>query len=994
TVSSFYCSGEAARDSIIAKFNWLITDNGKNCVTTAPEIKISSSTTEIIDNDVTPSLVDSTNLGSVDTNSTAQVATFAITNMGAKGDTLNLTGNPVVALSGTGASHFSVVNQPSKTQLDSGETTTFTVKFFPTVVGTHNAELSIANNDADENPYNFSIQGTGTAVAAPAPEISIVNNGIEITSGDNTPSVADSTDFGKLDTNTTASITYYIKNTGNDILKLNSTPVLLTGNKGAEFVIAKQPSTSIVAGDSSAFTVSFVPTFLGSQSITLRINSNDADEDPYTFDVSGTGTAVAATAACSTYFPAPYKAAWMSGNSSTNNTGSYGPVGTASASYYPHSGNGFASWVDSNKNFYLFGGYSEKTNRYYNSLWKTDGTTWTLVHGSAAINSRGTYGTKGTGSTSTKPGARSGAATFVDANNHLWLFGGYGYDSKGSKGRLNDLWKWDGSVWTWVSGNDVINTKSVHGTTGVAASSNIIGATESPSSWLDANGDFWVFGGYGIVGSNYTYKNELWKWDGSNWTFIKGDKTAATSTYGIKGTANANNTPGSRFSANSWTDDKGNFWLFGGYGADYNNTYGYLNDLWKFDGSNWTWMHGDSIADLKPKYGEQLVTKSSNDIGGRSKAVQFTDCQGNVYIAGGEYENNNYNSTTVFDLWKYDGTDWTWLQGDTSNTFGSNSSKGIPSYKAWPSARKGASSFYNDSSGVLTVFGGTFERRGFDYTKNDLWQIDSVNLYAEIYVKYDDSKPILHRSTIIHDSIGTDFGTVDTNYANIKKSFTIGNNGNFELTLPDSVPVRITGAGASHFRIKYQPYNIIDEGRRSIVDVIFRPTTVGVHTATITIPSNDKDENPFTFNVQGEGKKASPLTAQVTVISDANCYNRADGVATAVVSGGGIPYTYLWSNGDTSLTSSALMGGTQTFTVTDATSTQYSVSVTINRPAAIPVSIAEGDTVYIDGKDSVMATIASQDTSLRYVWSNICEGGSDVWEPVGNTLFSPGKIDD
>jgi hypothetical protein len=43
-----------------------------------------------------------------------------------------------------------------------GGTTTFTVRFDPSATGTRSATLSIANNDADENPYDFAIQGAGT----------------------------------------------------------------------------------------------------------------------------------------------------------------------------------------------------------------------------------------------------------------------------------------------------------------------------------------------------------------------------------------------------------------------------------------------------------------------------------------------------------------------------------------------------------------------------------------------------------------------------------------------------------------------------------------------------------------------------------------------------------------------------------------------------------------------------------------------------------------
>ena len=43
----------------------------------------------------------------------------------------------------------------------------FTITFTPQAAGLRQAVVIIANNDADENPYTFAIQGTGT-VAPPA----------------------------------------------------------------------------------------------------------------------------------------------------------------------------------------------------------------------------------------------------------------------------------------------------------------------------------------------------------------------------------------------------------------------------------------------------------------------------------------------------------------------------------------------------------------------------------------------------------------------------------------------------------------------------------------------------------------------------------------------------------------------------------------------------------------------------------------------------------
>ena len=79
-----------------------------------------------------------------------------------------------------------------------GGTTTFTVQFDPTgsSAGTKLATLSIANNDSDENPYNFNIRGIASAV--PATEIDVLGtNDVTIPSG-SAASIVSGTDFGSI----------------------------------------------------------------------------------------------------------------------------------------------------------------------------------------------------------------------------------------------------------------------------------------------------------------------------------------------------------------------------------------------------------------------------------------------------------------------------------------------------------------------------------------------------------------------------------------------------------------------------------------------------------------------------------------------------------------------------------------------------------------------------------------------------------------------------
>ncbi len=123
-----------------------------------PEIDIQGNSISIVDGDTTPSLLDDTDFGS-ELVGNIIAKTFTIENSGV--DPLTLTGaSPYIVISGANAADFSVSVVPSGTIAASG-TTTFEITFQPSALGLRTATLSIDNNDADENPYNFNIQGLG-----------------------------------------------------------------------------------------------------------------------------------------------------------------------------------------------------------------------------------------------------------------------------------------------------------------------------------------------------------------------------------------------------------------------------------------------------------------------------------------------------------------------------------------------------------------------------------------------------------------------------------------------------------------------------------------------------------------------------------------------------------------------------------------------------------------------------------------------------------------
>jgi len=76
------------------------------------------------------------------------------------------------------------------------------------------------------------------------------------------------------------------------------------------------------------------------------------------------------------------------------------------------------------------------------------GYSWDWISGSSYTDKSGDYGTITVASATNVPGARGSGGRWIGKNGDLWLFGGYGNASGSSYGYLNDMWKWNGTVWT------------------------------------------------------------------------------------------------------------------------------------------------------------------------------------------------------------------------------------------------------------------------------------------------------------------------------------------------------------------------------------------------------------------------------------------------------------------------------------------------------------------------------------------------------------------
>ncbi len=435
---------------------------------------------------------------------------------------------------------------------------------------------------------------------------------------------------------------------------------------------------------------------------------------------------------------------WIGGNSTTVTAGVYGTLGVPAIGNIPGTRAYGVTFVDKNGLLWLFGGtgYGNTTtggSSYLNDLWQYDPSAnlWAWMGGPQTEGGSGVYGTLGVPAAANIPGSRYSSAHWTDAAGNFWLFGGNGLDSTGTGNTLSDLWMYNTTtgLWTWINGPKIANSVGVYGAQGQAAAANVPGSRELISSWTDAAGNFWIFGGYGYatVALANDYLNDLWMYSPTTgqWTWVTGfNGLQGSAQYGTLGVAAPGNTPGARTSAVTWTDGAGNLWLFGGDGfSPASGQPIYFNDLWKFSPGTglWTWVGGANVPNQPGVYGTQGAAAAGNIPGARTESVSFVDRHGNFWLFGGLGLSSSATCCgSLNDMWEFNPTTglWTWMNGsNVVNIFGTYGTQGVPGPTTTPGSRRQAFSWTD--SGDFFMQGGLGNGAATNGLLNDLWEYNT-----------------------------------------------------------------------------------------------------------------------------------------------------------------------------------------------------------------------------------------------------------------------------
>ncbi|MCH7225566.1 choice-of-anchor D domain-containing protein [Haloferula sp. A504] len=202
---------------------------------------------------------------------------FRITNSGT--DTLTLPGN---------SSAFGFAITGLGTSLAPGQSDDFDITFIPLSGGLASRTVSLANNDADENPFVFTLEGTGLG-----PEIAVLGGTplSPIVTGATNTSTVNGTSFGSAYVDrTTITHTFSIQNSGSQPLNVSS--ISLSGLHPGDFSLSGFLSGSVPAGSSASFDATFDPSDFGTRAAVVTIANDDFNEGSYTFAIRGNGVAI------------------------------------------------------------------------------------------------------------------------------------------------------------------------------------------------------------------------------------------------------------------------------------------------------------------------------------------------------------------------------------------------------------------------------------------------------------------------------------------------------------------------------------------------------------------------------------------------------------------------------------------------------------------------------------------------------------------------------
>ena len=188
------------------------------------------------------------------------------------------------------------------------------------------------------------------------------------------------------------------------------------------------------------------------------------------------------------------------------------------------------------------------------------------------------------------------------------------------------------------------------------------------------------------------------------------------------------------------------------------------------------------------------------------------------------------------------------------------------------------------------------------------------------------------------------------------------------INIAQNIPCFGGGSGAVDLTVSggTTPYIYIWSNGQTIEDI--SGLAAGVYTVTIT-DANGCNTSASATITQPSAALASSVSSNQPVL----CFGGNNGSLDVTVSGGTFPYTFVWSNGQTTQNILNLTSGNYTVTVTDANGCTSLQNATITQPSAAlssSASITQQVLCFAGNNGSVNLTVSGGTSPYTYAWSN------------------------
>lgn len=174
-----------------------------------------------------------------------------------------------------------------------------------------------------------------------------------------------------------------------------------------------------------------------------------------------------------------------------------------------------------------------------------------------------------------------------------------------------------------------------------------------------------------------------------------------------------------------------------------------------------------------------------------------------------------------------------------------------------------------------------------------------------------------------------------------------GNNGAINLTINGGI----------------QPYTISWSNGAITEDI--SGLTTGVYSVSVSDASGCVLSDSYTVS-----QPLSPLSLTVNLFT-LSCFNSADGAIDLTTSGGTAPYTYTWSNGETTEDIQTLSEGSYSITISDANGCQLDSILALSQPLALSASSFNTNVLCNgDATGAINLTVIGGVFPYDFAWSN------------------------